>query len=159
MPPQSDEEMCAICLSTINENENSHHRLECNHNFHTECIVKWFRDSNGNCPCCRDNSKKKQSNYYGVWERPYINMRCNKLKKHSKNTNDNNLTKKIEKLTKKIDEYDNMVTDRKLFKKTEEYISSIKELNEFNRKINNKDRTIMNMKIDLVAAYPVVYCY
>jgi hypothetical protein len=86
-------------------------------------------------------------------------MRCNKLKKHSKNTNDNNLTKKIEKLTKKIDEYDNMVTDRKLFKKTEEYISSIKKLNEFNRKINNKDRTIMNMKIDLVAAYPVVYCY
>ena len=43
-------EMCAVCLSNINENEG--YKLECGHIFHTDCIVKWFRNSNGNCPCC-----------------------------------------------------------------------------------------------------------
>ena len=47
--------------------------LECNHNFHIDCIVKWFRTSNGNCPCCWD--EKKKNFCYGVWERPYINTR------------------------------------------------------------------------------------
>ena len=48
--------MCAVCLSTINEKES--YKLECGHVFHTNCIVQWFRNSNGNCPCCWDNKKK-----------------------------------------------------------------------------------------------------
>ena len=50
MPQNEGNQMCAVCLSNINENES--YKLECGHIFHTGCIVKWFRNSNGNCPCC-----------------------------------------------------------------------------------------------------------
>ena len=31
--------LCAICLSDLDNNE---YTLECNHTFHTKCIVEWF---------------------------------------------------------------------------------------------------------------------
>tara|TARA_Y100000389_G_scaffold163976_2_gene167497 strand:+ start:5003 stop:5494 length:492 start_codon:yes stop_codon:yes gene_type:complete len=49
------EETCSICLNDFN-NEEQHHCLdECNHKFHTKCIVSWFRKAS-TCPNCRDNS-------------------------------------------------------------------------------------------------------
>ena len=45
---------------------------------------------------------------------------------------------------------------RKTLKKTEEYITLMKKMNDLNKKINNKDRTIMNMKINLISDYPVI---
>ena len=56
MPQTEGNEMCAVCLSIINEKDS--YKLECGHVFHTNCIVQWFRNSNGNCPCCWDNKNK-----------------------------------------------------------------------------------------------------
>ena len=147
------QEICAICINDIKSDEN--YKLECNHCFHIDCIVKWFRSSNGNCPCCWNNIKKNLS-YYGVWERPYINTRCKKLEKYSKKKNDDKLKKKVFRLKSKIEEYEMFLEERKTLKKTDEYVSLMKRLNELNKKINNKDRTIMNMKINLIADYPVI---
>ena len=58
MAQNDSQEICAICLSDINGKDK--YTLECNHTFHTDCIVKWFRSSNGNCPCCWDNNTKKK---------------------------------------------------------------------------------------------------
>ena len=152
MPQNDGHEICAVCLSSINEKDN--YKLECGHIFHTDCIVKWFRNSNGNCPCCWDN--KKKSCYYGVWERPYINTRCKKLEKYSKKEDNKKLKNQVEKLNKKQQEYDTLFQERKNIKKTDEYISIMKAVNDLNKKIYNKDRTIMNMKIRLISDYPVV---
>lgn len=152
MPQNEGNEMCAVCLSNINENEG--YKLECGHIFHTDCIVKWFRNSNGNCPCCWDN--KKKHSYYGVWERPYINTRCKKLEKYSKKHDNEKLKKQFDKLNKKIEEYDSLSKEIKSFKKTDEYINCIKKINDTSKKLNNKDRTIMNMKIRLISDYPVI---
>ena len=95
MPQNDSQEICAVYLSNINEKDN--YKLECGHKFHTNCIVKWFRNSNGNCPCCWDNKKKS---YYGVWERPYINTRCKKLEKYSKKEDNKKLKNQVEKLNK-----------------------------------------------------------
>jgi len=146
-------EICAICLSGIEDKPK--YILECNHSFHTDCIVKWFRESNGHCPCCWDNKKKKYFGY-GVWERPYINSRCKKLEKYSKKINDDKLQKKVDRLKEKVQEYDDFIQERKLLKKTEEYVTLMKMINGLNKKIYNKDRTIMNMKINLISDYPVV---
>lgn len=147
------QEICAICLSGIEDKKK--YTLECNHSFHIDCIVKWFRTSNGNCPCCWDNKKKKNF-CYGVWERPYINTRCKKLEKYSKKVNDDKLQKKVFRLKEKVQEYDSFIQERKTLKKTEEYITLMKRINDLNKKINNKDRTIMNMKINLISDYPVI---
>ena len=144
--------MCAVCLSTINEKGS--YKLECGHVFHTNCIVQWFRNSNGNCPCCWDN--KKKISFYGVWERPYINTRCKKLERYSKKEDNVKLQKQVEKLNKKEKEYDILFQDRKKYKKTDEYKSTMKTINDFNKKIYNKDRTIMNMKVKLISDYPVI---
>ena len=48
---------CAICAERINDNEYS---LECNHTFHTKCIIDWFRYC-GTCPMCRSVPKFKTS--------------------------------------------------------------------------------------------------
>jgi len=44
---------CPICL----EDENMTIKLPCNHWFHKECILDWFKESD-NCPLCRTNIKK-----------------------------------------------------------------------------------------------------
>ena len=47
---------CCICLDTFDE-ETSSIRLNCDHEFHTECITKWQQgstgDTNEKCPLCR----------------------------------------------------------------------------------------------------------
>ena len=45
--------VCAICLEKIKFDNNI--KLKCNHTFHSQCIIKWFRtNKSGQCPCCRD---------------------------------------------------------------------------------------------------------
>lgn len=46
------EETCLICMESIDDS--LHWSLECNHKFHTECIIQWFRRGNDTCPSCRD---------------------------------------------------------------------------------------------------------
>ena len=44
---------CSICLEELMENDNVHLLHECEHPFHTECIITWFRSGNQDCPLCR----------------------------------------------------------------------------------------------------------
>lgn len=47
----NEENICCICYEDMTENI---HTLECGHNYHCECIVKWFRNDHKNCPLCND---------------------------------------------------------------------------------------------------------
>ena len=52
----NENNQCAICLETINSNDSSQsYKIDCNHEFHTDCIMKWFRLGNSNCPLCNDS--------------------------------------------------------------------------------------------------------
>ena len=44
-------EECAICL---NEIKGVYKKTKCNHIFHEECIVKWYKVSH-RCPLCRNS--------------------------------------------------------------------------------------------------------
>ena len=57
MTLDSNIEKCPICLDNINNIDQSYN-LDCNHSFHTKCIVKWFRSNNKTCPICRDMPKE-----------------------------------------------------------------------------------------------------
>lgn len=49
--------ICAICQDEITQNELV---LECNHKFHSDCIMTWFRSNHENhskCPSCRGTSQ------------------------------------------------------------------------------------------------------
>ena len=44
-------EICSICLLNINEKFIT---LDCEHSFHNECFVEWYKKSNNkDCPICR----------------------------------------------------------------------------------------------------------
>lgn len=54
----TDKTVCAICCTTINQDQRVYH-LDCKHLFHHTCLESWFRiSSNLECPLCR------QSNLY-----------------------------------------------------------------------------------------------
>lgn len=44
--------MCVICHMTDMDPENSGHLLQCQHQFHTNCIQTWFKNRT-TCPICR----------------------------------------------------------------------------------------------------------
>ena len=44
-------EQCPICFEDLSSET---YTLECNHKFHINCIVKWFRNDNSTCPLCKD---------------------------------------------------------------------------------------------------------
>ena len=58
LPENSDQPICVICQENLSDHP-SYKLPECNHEFHTHCIVTWFRhynflesNSDGRCPCC-----------------------------------------------------------------------------------------------------------
>jgi hypothetical protein len=62
------DEDCAICLDNINVNE-SMYKIECNHKFHTHCLLLNSYESN-TCPVCRDEIlyAKSSKDYVRVYE-------------------------------------------------------------------------------------------
>jgi len=51
----NNNETCSICHENL---ENELYTLpECNHTFHTNCVITWFRmsDCTKNCPLCNNN--------------------------------------------------------------------------------------------------------
>jgi len=44
-------DVCSICYDTLN-NEPQYTIPDCNHIFHTNCIVHWFRNGYRHCPSC-----------------------------------------------------------------------------------------------------------
>lgn len=56
----SDEEgsICCICFAQL-EDGDAYTLSECNHTFHTTCIMKWFRSKNDSCPLCREQPALK----------------------------------------------------------------------------------------------------
>lgn len=50
-------ELCPICYDTITNKLS----ISCNHSFCSECIIKWFRHGNPQCPVCRDAPEMEKS--------------------------------------------------------------------------------------------------
>ena len=76
---------CNICLENF-EIGNILRILECNHEFHENCIIEWLK-SNNTCPVCRHELESNDPNY----ERRKNNHRENLRNLHrNNNTNNNN---------------------------------------------------------------------
>ena len=75
---------CNICLDNF-EIGNTLRILECNHEFHENCIITWLK-SNNTCPICRHELESNDPNY----ERRKNEHRENLRNLHRNNNNNNN---------------------------------------------------------------------
>lgn len=134
------EEICAICHENLN---NELYTLpECNHTFHTNCIMTWFRAPTGNnkCPLCNNagiNKLKDLNNLH--WsdrqraEENYKRVRASSRRKDCPKR----ILKMIEKLKKIEKQQRDRSKDFKEFKKSkfaDKTVSEIyKEYTQFRR--------------------------
>ena len=152
---------CPICLSELNEQESNVYEIDCGHKFHTNCIIKWFRSSKGQCPCCLDNPFKYKNYHsytmFGLWNNLYIKERCSALRKNTKKKNcDPKLIKKFDKLKEKEEELKEIRKEKSELIKSEEYKELIKNKRKLDSKLNGKEKTILNMKAKIIADYPTL---
>jgi len=46
-------EKCSICMMDMKKGD-KYSKLQCNHGFHTDCVMKWLKEYNYKCPVCRE---------------------------------------------------------------------------------------------------------
>ena len=68
------DEICAICHDCLGTN-NVYKLPECSHNYHTNCIMTWFRLGHTSCPLC--NNKGINVTYSNAVEHVTINSNHN----------------------------------------------------------------------------------
>ena len=154
-----NEDVCPICLDKLEGKPT--YKIQCGHTFHTDCIMKWFRSSSGNCPCCLDNpnSDKKiyQPIFYGYWNIKFIESRCNVIKKYNKKNPGNlQMEKKFEKLKKYKDEISELKNEKKEFLNNSDVKEIKKKEKDINRKVIRKDQQKKKLKINIVTRYPMI---
>ena len=57
-----NDNMCSICLDFMNDERVLYIIPECNHKFHTMCVLQWFRSEHSECPLCRRKPDQSQHN-------------------------------------------------------------------------------------------------
>ena len=65
-----NEERCSICYDSLKDKQS--HKLSCNHSFHTDCIIDWFRMGNSSCPYCRDTVSNQSSFIKTKWKVTFL---------------------------------------------------------------------------------------
>jgi len=147
-----NDDLCVICLSQLGEGD---YTLDCNHKYHTKCIVEWFRKGNAACPLCNDNPLTEQDSYY-YYGNPLINERCSLIRRKFGRKKDCPLT-----LKKAIDKLRELETQKKDSEKILKDFKSdpiIKELQEKGKKLRREtykyNPKIRNQKIKIVTMMP-----
>tara|TARA_Y100001935_G_C17293478_1_gene504797 strand:- start:59 stop:550 length:492 start_codon:yes stop_codon:yes gene_type:complete len=156
----SIENKCCICLEKIDKDKTNTYTLHCNHTFHTNCIIDWFRTetSNGRCPLCNlDDDDNNKYEYLSWYNRDYVIDRFKIIKNQSKKKDTpKKLIKELEKL-KKIEEESKLFNkEKKEFYKKEE-IKEFKKLDKKYREQSWKNKQkILKQKTKIVALFPCI---
>ena len=136
---EENTDICGICRDSLGDKQ-IYKLPECNHNFHTDCIISWFRTGYATCPYCKNINIGRQRRYtYGnEWKLSFI-------RQYARRTN---APKLLKKKVDKLKEYE---------KKRTEYAKEIRELG--NSKGNYKDieRQIGVMRLKKSNVYRRIY--
>jgi hypothetical protein len=93
------DEICMICQDTLSS-ATKYKLPECGHEYHTHCVVAWFRNGDSRCPYCGNNGvnhnepKKRRNSTYRYYRFKENACKIMELRKHSKSSDANPLLKK-----------------------------------------------------------------
>jgi hypothetical protein len=157
------QDLCSICLDPLldkNTDVKAIYNLpECNHSYHTECIVHWFRGGHSNCPCCGNRGTTDSSSSDEAVYMPYVTLltQFNHIKKFSRQKDTPKfIIDKLEKI--KTLETKNIVTRAEL-KVMDETTGIFKQIHKdrlkLQRKISYNTHAIFKNKRELVLLNPI----
>jgi hypothetical protein len=158
------EDKCPICFENVEEDE--YILPECNHKYHTNCIMTWFRTGQKSCPMCRNNGINSGNNSSNTssthinneltqysWQYrkkllndDYVRMRRSSRKKDAPE----HLKKKVKKLKKMELKYKQLSKEVQNFKKSKQSELTISQIitkcKSYRRRMWRQRRNINNLK-------------
>lgn len=166
-----NQEICCICQDIVDNGQQVYELPECNHIFHTNCIITWFRNQNTGCPLCANpginNKNEKLSRrhygYFGGWVSAQRMMETTRYKRVVKIITKNDCPKDLKKLyinlMKNIDEFKIIKKNYQKFKTTTKnelaYGAAIKQTEQQLRKVRSMGLKI-SKQVQEVIEYPIV---
>ena len=152
------QDICCICLDTMNDNSQTH-ILSCEHKYHTECIIDWFRKGKSHCPLCNDNPIQPNSeggfDYY--WpNNQLLNERCSLIRRKYGRKKD--CPENVKNAINKLREFEKLYKEaNKEYKETQrnpEYKKLKAELRKKRTIMYKYNRNIQNQKRKLIVMFP-----
>ena len=167
-----NQEICCVCQDIVDNGEQVYELPECNHMFHTNCIMTWFRAQNNACPLCANpgiNNKKdkvkerRDYGYFGGWSSAQRKMNTARYKMVSKIVNNKDCPKDLLKLYKSlsinIDAIKLIKNDFDVFKKTDKkhlpYEKAVQETEQRLRKMRTLGLKVYKQVMNVIE-YPIV---
>jgi hypothetical protein len=153
-----EKDICAICHENLEDNIAQ--IPECNHKFHSECVITWFRMGKSKCPYCNTEfaHKKKSTPPRHIFRR---NLICEEYKDIYNYSRRKNANPKIKKQVKKITDLNkSLITITKEFNKMIKSDKSYKEVMKYKRKYRDKKwrlkRKIYSLKRKVVSYVNII---
>lgn len=154
---QINKKTCLICHDDLCSE--SCYSLECNHEYHVDCIVSWFRTGNVNCPYCNskpENVVNNETDYY--YSRADIKKKYIILKRYAnKKDFPKSLKSKIKTITKNENQLKELKNEIKEIKnEVGTYSEILRKYRKTQSKIWKKTNAIHNKKKDLLSMVNIV---
>ena len=144
---------CAICHDNINKDE-KYILPECKHEFHTNCIMTWFRMGHNRCPLCNNIGvngnqttnlslqyiNSELDTYSWVYKRRVLNANYKKMRRESKKKNaPKHLKAAVKKLEKQEEKLKNLSDEQKIFLNSTHTDLTAKQIIKKNLQLKNKN--------------------
>ena len=154
----SNNELCAICHENLNSDK--YILSECQHIFHSHCIITWFRSGQNRCPLCNNRGVNADARDVNVlyFERPALMENYKNLRRKCRSKNfPVNLKRSILKLKKMEKKAKNHLRHFKEFKEESHPDKKAKEIHSMYIKFRHKGfmlrNSIQRMKLCIGASH------
>jgi len=151
-----DEDICSICHDKF---DNDKYIIpECNHIFHTSCMIQWYRTGNIRCPYCNSTPDSLNDEMSYIGNRKMINAKYKIILNYCRRKNANEyVKKKIEDIKKLLNIVKELLSSMKTLKdENGSFKETKKNLSILRNKRWRTERNIYTKKKDLIETVNIV---